>query len=185
MKLLRPNLRAPRSDDTLGRGMDIALTLALFVVGGLALDRWLGTSPIFMIALMLLAAVGLFARSKYQYDAAHGRARGRAARAGRRRQEPVAAMTEPSMLTTRIEGPAPEVEVSLDLIKRGLIVAPVLVAVCAVIWGGDGAWSSMYGIALVLANFAARRRADRDDDPDLAHDDARRRCCSATSSASA
>ena len=58
------------------------------------------------------------------------------------------------MLTTRIEGPAPEVEVSLDLIKRGLIGAPVLVAVCAVIWGGDGAWSSMYGIALVLANFA-------------------------------
>ena len=69
MKLLRPNLRAPRSDDTLGRGMDSALTLALFVVGGLALDHWLGTSPIFVIALVLLAAVGLFARSKYQYDA--------------------------------------------------------------------------------------------------------------------
>ena len=69
MKFLRPNLRAPRSDDTLGRGMDNALTLALFVVGGLALDHWLGTSPIFVIALMLLAAIGLFARSKYQYDA--------------------------------------------------------------------------------------------------------------------
>jgi hypothetical protein len=29
-----------------------------------------------------------------------------------------------------------------------------LVAVCAVIWGTNGAWSSMYGIAIVLANFA-------------------------------
>jgi hypothetical protein len=66
------------------------------------------------------------------------------------------AMAEPStnMFATRIEGPAPEVEVSYDLIKRGLIVAPVIVAICGVIWGGDGAWSSLYGIALVLANFA-------------------------------
>jgi hypothetical protein len=58
------------------------------------------------------------------------------------------------MLTTRIEGPAPEVEVSTDLIKRGLIAAPLVVAICGVIWGANGAWSSLYGIALVLVNFA-------------------------------
>jgi hypothetical protein len=58
------------------------------------------------------------------------------------------------MLTTRLEGPAPEVEVSTDLLKRGLVVAPLIVAICGVIWGLDGVWSSMYGIALVLANFA-------------------------------
>ena len=63
-------------------------------------------------------------------------------------------MTEPSMFTTRLEGPAPEVEVSTDLIKRGVIVAPLIVAICGVIWGLDGVWSSMYGIGLVLANFA-------------------------------
>jgi hypothetical protein len=63
-------------------------------------------------------------------------------------------MTEPSMFTTRLDGPAPEVEVSTDLLKRGLIVAPLIVAICGVIWGLDGVWSSMYGIALVLANFA-------------------------------
>ncbi len=56
--------------------------------------------------------------------------------------------------TTRLDGPSPEVEVSTDMIKRGLIVAPLLIAICAVIWGGDGAWSSAYGIAIVLANFA-------------------------------
>ncbi len=59
-----------------------------------------------------------------------------------------------SILTTRFDGPAPEVGVSNDMIKRGLIVAPVLIAICGVIWGGDGAWSAMYGIGIVLANFA-------------------------------
>jgi hypothetical protein len=64
-------------------------------------------------------------------------------------------VTEPAtnMFTTRIEGPAPEVEVSTDLIKRGLIVALLIIAICGVIWGAAGAWSSLYGIALVLVNF--------------------------------
>ncbi len=59
-----------------------------------------------------------------------------------------------SVLTTRFDGPAPEVGVSRDMIKRGLIVGPLLVAVCGVIWGGDGVWSSLYGLGIVLANFA-------------------------------
>jgi hypothetical protein len=48
----------------------------------------------------------------------------------------------------------PELEISRDLIRRGLIVAPLLIAISAVIWGADGAWSAAYGIALVLFNFA-------------------------------
>ena len=60
----------------------------------------------------------------------------------------------PELITTRFDGPAPEVAVSTDMIKRGLIVAPLLIAVCGVIWGLDGVWSSAYGIAIVLANFA-------------------------------
>lgn len=63
-------------------------------------------------------------------------------------------MSEPNVIATRIEGPAPEVHVSRDMIRRGLIVAPVLIAVCAVIWGGDGAWSAAYGVVIVLVNFA-------------------------------
>ena len=58
------------------------------------------------------------------------------------------------LFTTRLDGPPTEVHVSRDMVRRGLIVAPVLIAICAVIWGGDGALSAMYGIALVLANFA-------------------------------
>lgn len=62
--------------------------------------------------------------------------------------------TSPDLMTTRLEGPSPEVAVSTDMIKRGLIVAPVLIALCGVIWGMDGVWSGAYGIAIVLANFA-------------------------------
>lgn len=61
--------------------------------------------------------------------------------------------SHPSVLNTRLEGPAPEVAVSIDMVKRGLIAGPVLIAVCGVIWGGDGAFSSAYAIALVLVNF--------------------------------
>jgi hypothetical protein len=55
--------------------------------------------------------------------------------------------------TTRLDGPAVEVAVSTDMVKRGALAAPVLIAICGVIWGADGAWSSAYGIAIVLANF--------------------------------
>ncbi len=62
--------------------------------------------------------------------------------------------TAANPFTTRLEGPAPEVSVSRDIVRRGVIVAPVLIAVCGVIWGMDGAWSSAYAIAIVLVNFA-------------------------------
>lgn len=55
-------------DDTLGRGMDMALTIAVFIVVGALLDRWLGTFPVATIACILLASVGSFLRMKYVYD---------------------------------------------------------------------------------------------------------------------
>ena len=62
--------------------------------------------------------------------------------------------TQNTAFTTRLEGPAPEVGVSKDMLKRGLFVTPVLLAICGVIWGLHGVWSSAYAIALVLLNFA-------------------------------
>jgi hypothetical protein len=56
-------------------------------------------------------------------------------------------------MTTALPGPAPEVTVTKDMVKRGLIVAPLLIAVCGFIWGMNGAYSAAYGIALVLVNF--------------------------------
>lgn len=63
-------------------------------------------------------------------------------------------MNTANTFTTRLDGPAPEVDVTKDISKRGLLVAPVIVAICAVIWGGNGAWSALFGIAIVLVNFA-------------------------------
>jgi hypothetical protein len=50
--------------------------------------------------------------------------------------------------------PAPPVErqLALDMARRGVLVAPVLVALGALVWGGDGAASVAYGIAIVLVN---------------------------------
>ena len=53
-----------------------------------------------------------------------------------------------------LSGPAPEVTVSNDMIKRGLVVAPLLIAICGLIWGLDGVSSSAYAIGIVLVNFA-------------------------------
>jgi F0F1-type ATP synthase assembly protein I len=49
--------------------MDVALTVLLFFGIGYALDRWLGTTPGFMIGMTVLASVGFFASFKYRYDA--------------------------------------------------------------------------------------------------------------------
>jgi len=49
--------------------MDMALTLAVFLVLGWLLDRWLGTTPLFMIVLTVVSAAGQFTRMKYTYDA--------------------------------------------------------------------------------------------------------------------
>lgn len=58
------------TDSNLARGMDIALTLLVFLVAGWLLDRWLGIFPVFTIVLVLFAAIGTFVRLKYTYDAA-------------------------------------------------------------------------------------------------------------------
>lgn len=56
--------------DNLGRGMDFALVTLVFLGIGYALDRWLGTRPLFMIGLVVFAMVGQFVRMWFDYDAA-------------------------------------------------------------------------------------------------------------------
>lgn len=57
-------------------------------------------------------------------------------------------------IATRLDGEAVEVKVSRDMIKRGLWVAPALVAIAYLIWGAEGAASAAFAIAIVLVNFA-------------------------------
>ena len=67
MKLLPKQTRV-QTDDALGMAMEIAIMMALFIGGGFALDRWLGTLPLFMILGSVVGAVGLFTKHKYRYD---------------------------------------------------------------------------------------------------------------------
>jgi hypothetical protein len=62
-------------------------------------------------------------------------------------------MTRAASVASRVDGPAPELEISRDLVRRALPVAPVLLVACGLIWGGDGLLSAGYALALVLANF--------------------------------
>ena len=62
-------------------------------------------------------------------------------------------MSNRPVMVTQLDGEAVEVKVSADMVKRGLIVAPLLVLIAGVIWGVDGAYSAAFAIALVLVNF--------------------------------
>lgn len=50
-------------------------------------------------------------------------------------------------------GSGPELAIVKDLTKRALYAAPVVVGVCAIFWGADGATSAAYALALVVGNF--------------------------------
>lgn len=68
MKLLPKNTRVNR-EDSLGHGMDAVIMLTLFFLAGWGLDSLLGTTPVFMITLTVVGAVGLFAKFFYRYKA--------------------------------------------------------------------------------------------------------------------
>jgi hypothetical protein len=48
--------------------------------------------------------------------------------------------------------PPVERELAFDMGRRGIWAAPVIVLVALVIWGGDGAWSALVAVAIVLVN---------------------------------
>ncbi len=51
-------------------------------------------------------------------------------------------------------GPAVEAQVAGDMVRRALPFIPVLVLVAGLVWGGDGAFSAGFAVALVLGNLA-------------------------------
>ncbi|MDQ3679143.1 MAG: ATP synthase subunit I [Actinomycetota bacterium] len=61
-------------------------------------------------------------------------------------------MTAPTVSAT--DAPPVERQVAMDMIRRAVPVAPVIVAAAALVWGFDGGLSAAYGLAIVLANFA-------------------------------
>ncbi len=67
-KVLVPQKSAAGTDDSLGRGADIALSTAVFLLIGLAIDSVTNSRPLFTITLVVLSLVGNFARMWYVYD---------------------------------------------------------------------------------------------------------------------
>ncbi len=57
-------------------------------------------------------------------------------------------------LTAAPTVPPVEREIGFDLIRRGLIVAPLIVAVCAAVRGWQGVTSGAIAVAIVAVNFA-------------------------------
>ena len=55
--------------DGLARAFEFAATPAIFGFFGWLIDRWAGTSPLFMILLGTLCLIGMFIRMWYEYDA--------------------------------------------------------------------------------------------------------------------
>jgi len=72
MKLLPkktiPLTKPVNTSEPLGHGADAAIVVALFFGLGWLIDRLLGTTPLFMIALTIFGAVGVFIRFWYRYD---------------------------------------------------------------------------------------------------------------------
>ena len=70
MKLIPQKTRSDSTDsyDGIGRGMEFAVLVLMFLGIGYMLDRWFSTKPIFMIVFVLLALVGQFASMYYGYD---------------------------------------------------------------------------------------------------------------------
>jgi ATP synthase I chain len=51
--------------------------------------------------------------------------------------------------------PLVEREVAIDIVKRGLIVSPLVIIVAGLAFGWDGAASAAIGLGIVLVNFLA------------------------------
>lgn len=66
-------------------------------------------------------------------------------------------MSDVQSLTTPVEGlsdgRAPAFQIALDITKRGLGWAPIILLGCGAIWGWEGVASGGYAMAIVIANF--------------------------------
>jgi hypothetical protein len=55
-------------------------------------------------------------------------------------------------LLQRVDAPAVERQLAMDMARRGLLVAPVLIAVATAVWGIHGGLSAAFAVALALGN---------------------------------
>ncbi|CAB4888698.1 unannotated protein [freshwater metagenome] len=68
-RVIRTVKATANANDGIGRGMEFAILVLMFLGVGYVLDRWLDTKPVFMILFVVLGLVGQFASMWYGYEA--------------------------------------------------------------------------------------------------------------------
>lgn len=67
MKFLPKPKPVSGMNTNVSQGTELAVGILVFFLIGLGIDAWLGTTPIFMIALTVFSVVGNFVRMYYAY----------------------------------------------------------------------------------------------------------------------
>ncbi len=62
-------------------------------------------------------------------------------------------VNEVNPLLSRFEGSSPVMQVVLDMLKRGALIAPVAIGLGALFGGSAVAWSIAFGLGLIFVNF--------------------------------
>ena len=70
-EILRPksDVTLIGSDDSMTKGIEIAGTVLVLFAIGFFVDRWLGTAPVFMVLLTIIAMIVQFIKMYYVYSA--------------------------------------------------------------------------------------------------------------------
>lgn len=68
MKFIPTPKPATHVDRGISQGAELAVGVLVFFFIGFAIDAWLGTVPVFMIALTIFGVVGYFVRMYYAYN---------------------------------------------------------------------------------------------------------------------
>ena len=68
MKLLPKPKPVSAMNTHVPQGVELAVGILVFFLIGLAIDSWLGTTPIFMIVLTIFSVAGNFVRMYYSYS---------------------------------------------------------------------------------------------------------------------
>lgn len=69
LKIL-PKTKPVNSNQSISQGTEFVGTLVVFLLIGLGLDAWLGTMPVFTIALSVFSLIGQFVKTYYSYSSA-------------------------------------------------------------------------------------------------------------------
>lgn len=70
MKFLPKPKPVNLADTQVSQGVELAAGIAVFFAIGFGIDKWCGTTPVFMIVLTLFAVAGNFVKMYFSYSSA-------------------------------------------------------------------------------------------------------------------